>query len=88
MNSQTWPWPFVDSLIRAFGLNECEAADLSDRAQRFLDIGLGRDITSKADVAERLWQRADMLLNQGSPMQVTWDAVKRATRQVSQSMGL
>ncbi len=80
MNNQAWPWPFVDYLIHAFGLNECEAADLSDRAQRLLDTGMGRDVSSKSAIIERLWMRADVLINQGSPMQSTWDMVKRAKK--------
>ncbi len=78
--SNAWPWPFVDYLITCFGLNECEAADLSDRAQRLLDTGMGRDGSNRVAIVERLWQRADVLLTQGSSMQSTWDTVKRAHR--------
>ena len=70
----TWPWPLVDFLIECFNFNECEAADLSDRAQRLLTSGV-----DESDVAnEKLWQRADKLIIEGSPMQATWDMVKQA----------
>ncbi|KKK66575.1 hypothetical protein LCGC14_2962700, partial [marine sediment metagenome] len=53
-----FPWKFVTHLIHAFGLNECGAADLSDRAQCMIDASCSRD-----EVIEGLWLRADVLLN-------------------------
>ncbi len=85
MNNQTWPWPFVGSLIQRFGLNECEAGDLSDRAQRFLDAGLGWDTTSRALIVERLRVWASILFNEGSSMQPTWDMLARAKNELSQN---
>ncbi len=79
MSNQAWPWPFVDSLIQRFGLNECEAGDLSCRAQRLLDAGLGWDTTSRALVVERLRVWASILFNEGSSIQATWDTLARAT---------
>ncbi len=70
MSNQTWPWPFVDCLIQRFGLNECEAADLSDRAQQLLDASVGRP---DPVTINRLWAHADILTEKGSPMQPTWD---------------
>ena len=78
MRNQIWPWPFVDCLIQCFGLNECEAGDLSDRAQRFLNAGPGWDTTSRALIVERLRVWASILFNEGSSMQPTWDMVQRA----------
>ncbi|KKK93236.1 hypothetical protein LCGC14_2694930 [marine sediment metagenome] len=80
MNNQAWPWPFVDCLIQHFDLNECEAADLSDRAQRLLDASVGRPTSWKTVIIERLWVRANSLYNQGSPMQTTWDTLTRAKK--------
>ena len=80
MSNQAWPWPFVEYLITYFGLNECEAADLSDRAQQLLDTGISRDDYNGRALIERLWQRANKLVNEGSPMQPIWDRVKRAAR--------
>ena len=79
MRNQIWPWPFVDYLIQHFDLNECEAGDLSDRAQRLLDTGLGWDTTSRALIVERLRVWASILFNEGSSMQTMWDTVARAT---------
>lgn len=73
MISGVWPWPFVNDLIDCFDLNECEAADLSDRAQRCLDYGM-----SRAALVQGLWMRVDILVNRGSPMQATWNTVKLA----------
>ncbi len=72
MNSQAWPWPLVDCLIQCFNLNECEAADLSDQAQRLLDAGVSRD-----DLAKRLRVWADILIKQGSSMQAMWNILAR-----------
>ena len=77
MSNQTWPWPFVDHLIQHFDLNECEAADLSDWAQRFLNVGLGRGVPSRGRVVGRLWVEAEGLARQGSTMQPTWDMAQR-----------
>ncbi len=82
MSNQTWPWPFVDRLIQCFGLNECEAGDLSDRAQRLLDAGLGWDTTSRALIIERLRVWASILFNEGSSMQTTWDTVAQAEHMI------
>ena len=71
MSNQAWPWPFVDYLVQCFGLNDCEAADLSDRTRQCLDYGM-----SRALMEEALWMRVDVLINKGSPMQATWDMVK------------
>lgn len=70
-----FPWGFVDWLIFAFGLNECEACDLSDRAQTLVDTG-----SSKKIMIDSLWARADVLVNSGSSMQPMWDRMQRLKR--------
>ncbi len=85
MNNQAQPWPLVDYLIWSRNLNECEAADLSDRAQRLLDFNVGRNDTSKDQFIKWLWVQADTLDHQGSPMQPTWDMLARAKNELSQN---
>ena len=67
-----FPWEFVTYLTHTLGLNECEAADLSDRAQCMMDAHL-----HKNQIIEGLWIRADVLLNNGSSMQPMWDRMKQ-----------
>ena len=80
MSNQTWPWPFVEYLIQCFDLNECEADDLSDRAQGFLDTGMAQDAINRGQVVGRLWVEAEVLAIQGSSMQSTWDTVEKELR--------
>ena len=67
-----FPWGFVDLLIHAFGLSDCEAADLSDRAQCLVDVGCHHD-----QILEKLWVLANVLSSNGSKMQPMWDRMKQ-----------
>ena len=67
-----FPWEFVTYLIHAFGLNDCEASDLSNQTQHLIDAGCWQD-----HIVEELWIWADMLYNNGSEMQPMWDRVKQ-----------
>ncbi len=80
MSDQTWPWPFVNDLIHAFDLNECEAGDLSDLAQRFQDVDVGQSNAWRVAIIAQLRARAYILSEEGSPMQPTWDALVSSHR--------
>ncbi len=67
----SFPWEFVDYLISAFGLNECEACDLSELANVVENTGIDRQ-----DLISLLWARADKLSRHGSDMQMIWDRMK------------
>ncbi len=78
------PWPHVNYLIRKFGLNECESADLSLWVEWLTCIDKnGADayghVRDDENVRNVLFTRAEVLSILGSPFQEMYDALESAS---------